>query len=158
MMKNEITLSFFREEINHVKMEMTITEADRLEVQGMTEAELYEWIVSKQMEISFLDTPEAKASRFYEWRAGKEYCEGEGEKGLFDYELNEYRDGTRLESRPLGISHSVTTERAGGNDYESFVRSECICGWKGQKRSCHDNFQLHNASDDGRRHIAEVKK
>ena len=157
-MKNETTISFFREEITHVKMEMDITESDKREILGMTKDQLYEWITEKQMEISYLDTTEAKASRFYEWRAGKEFCEGEGEKGLFGYELNEYRDGTRLESKPLAVSHAVMTERAGGNDYESFVRSECICGWKGQKRSCHDNFQMHNASEDGRRHIAEVKK
>lgn len=157
-MKNEITLSFMREEINHVQMEMSITEADQEEIRYMGKDQLYGWITDKQMEISYADTTEAKASRFYEWRAGKEYCEGEGEKGLFGFELSVYRDGTRTESTPLGVSHATEIVGAGGNSFESFVQPVCSCGWKGKTQSCYNNWQMRDAGLEANRHVDGFRK
>ena len=151
-------LTFMREEITHVRMAMDITASDAEAIKGMTKEELYEWVQDKQEAVSYADTTEAKASRFYEWRAGKEFCEGEGERGLFDFSLDKWRNDSRVEQRPIGINHVTSVERAGGSEYESFMQAVCSCGWKGKPQSCYNNWQMHDCNKEANRHLEEVKK
>jgi len=92
-MKNEpewkYYINFTREEITHVQMTMELLEQDYLKLRGMkTDKEIEAFINEKQETVCY--TP-GKVDNFYEWKSGRETVDGEGELGLFDFSVEEWK-------------------------------------------------------------------
>ncbi len=153
-------IHFTREEITHVQMDMALLEADYIKLKAMTKDEdIAEFIYEKQKEVRY--TPGATdVGDFYEWAAGKECVEGEGERGIFDFKLEKWvrtpaGNGSRLETSIHMPIHTTTTGNK-ADPTESYARAECTCGWRGKWRSCMNNWQVHDVSNDKRKHHKEV--
>lgn len=84
---NNHYINFTREEITHTVYSMLITAEDYAYVQLLNNDEMYSWIVDQD-----------EHGGYYQWSSGKEYCEGEGERGMFEFSVDTYTpNGSRLE-------------------------------------------------------------
>jgi len=90
--KKEFHLNFTREEISHCEYTMVITEADADHIKDMSKDEIASWMCDREVQ-----------GDLYDWMQGKEYCEGEGERGCFSFSIDEY-ELTPLPPPPIAFT------------------------------------------------------
>jgi hypothetical protein len=104
-MSNKFNLRFFREELSHVEYTMDIKDTDVELIATMDDQQLDHWVNDVTYDEKYADDrPE-----FYDWMSGKEYPEGEGNRGTFDFRIEIYPEnyGSREAEIKIGSDDPV---------------------------------------------------